>query len=155
MIYVTVGTMYLDFPRLVRAMDAIAETTEERVVIQTGLGTTLPVHCSHFDFKSREDVLALQGESRLIVCHAGIGSVIDALGAKKPLIVVPRLKSFGEHNNDHQLELAQAVEGRGWGSSVTEIDDLADACATPPEAYCDYVSGKRALVDHIRGVLRS
>lgn len=153
MIYVTVGTMYLDFSRLVQAMDAVALSTDEEVVIQTGMGTILPEHCTHFDFKPREEVLALQAQARVIVCHAGIGSVIDALQAKKPLIVVPRLKQFGEHNNDHQRELAQAVERRGWGRMIEDIADLAQACAEPPEAYTQYAPAKQALVDHLRSQL--
>ena len=155
MIYVTVGTMYMDFPRLVRAMDGYASSSGERVVIQTGMGETLPEHCEHFDFKSRDDVLAIQGEARVIVCHAGIGSVIDALKLGKPLIVVPRLAKFGEHNNDHQLELAESVGQRGWGKVILDIDDLSDACADPPGAYAGYAPARDELIGHIRGVLMS
>ncbi len=153
MIYATVGTMYLDFPRLIHAMDEVASMSGERVVIQTGMGNTLPEHCEHFDFKSREEVLALQAEARVIVCHAGIGSVIDALQVKKPLIVVPRLKQFDEHNNDHQLELAEAVARRGWGRCIQDISELAEACAHPPEAYTEYAPAKQALIDHLRASL--
>lgn len=155
MIYVTVGTMYMDFPRLIHAMDIIAEASDERVVIQTGMGKTLPKHCEHFDFMTRDKVLALQGEARLIICHAGIGSVIDALRLEKPIIVVPRLSKFGEHNNDHQLELAGAVEQRGWGKVILEIDSLADACKNPPDAYTHYVSARDGLLGHIRETLVS
>ena len=47
MIYVTVGTMFLDFPRLIRKMDAIAEQTGERTIIQIGMGASTPEHCEH------------------------------------------------------------------------------------------------------------
>lgn len=153
MIYVTVGTMYLDFPRLVHAVDAIAESTGERVVFQTGLCTTLPEHCEHFDFKPREEVLSIQRDARVIVCHAGIGSVIDALRLEKPVVVVPRRKQFGEHNNDHQMELAEAVARRGWGRIVLNIETLREVCANPPEAYQGYSPAKDALVEHIRATL--
>ena len=63
MIYVTVGTMFMDFPRLIRAMDAIAKDTGERVVVQRGMGETRPEHCEHFDFKPHNEVLALQREA--------------------------------------------------------------------------------------------
>ena len=153
MIYATVGTMYMDFPRLIQVMDAVALASGEEVIVQTGLGNTLPQHCEHFDFKSRDEVLAIQAEARVIVCHAGIGSVIDALQMKKPLIVVPRLKQFAEHNSDHQLELAQAVERRGWGRMIEDISELAEACAHPPDAYTDYVPAKQELIDHLRARL--
>lgn len=153
MIYVTLGTMYMNFDRLVSAMDSIAKESGERIVMQTGMSTLLPEHCEHFDFKSRDEVLQIQKESRLIVCHGGIGSVIDGLKLKKSLIVVPRLKQFGEHNNDHQVDLAEAVERRGWGRCIRDIDELAAACANPPEAYSDYTPAKEALISHIRALL--
>jgi len=155
MIYVTVGTMYMDFPRLIHAMDGIAESSGQPVIIQTGMGTTVPEHCEHFDFKSHDEVLALQSEARIIVSHAGIGSVIDALKQEKPLIVVPRLKQSGEHNNDHQLELAEAVERRGWGRVIMNIDDLKEACADPPTPYKNYSPAKKELIESIRDVLRA
>ena len=153
MIYATVGTMYLDFPRLIHAMDAIAKDTGELVIIQRGMGSTVPAHCEHFDFKPREEIQALQAEARLIVCHGGIGSVIDALHAGKPLLVVPRLKRHGEHNNDHQLDIAQAVERRGWGKAVLDIAELARSCAHPPPAKGQYRPDSERLIAFVRGAI--
>lgn len=150
MIYVTVGTMFLDFGRLVRAVDAIARDTGERVVLQTGMGTTLPRHCEHFTFKPREEVLGIQREARVIVCHAGIGCVSDALHAERPLIVVPRRKRFGEHLDDHQLELARAVSDRGWGRMIDDIAELAAACADPPPARVGYRPAAAPLLAALR-----
>jgi len=149
-IYVTVGTMFLDFPRLIRKMDEIAGKTGELVCIQTGLGRTYPKNCEHFDFKSREEVLALQRDARVIVCHAGIGSVMDALRARRPLIVVPRLKKFNEHMNDHQLDVAKAVQTRGWGRLVLDIDDLDEACAMPPPVPENYKPARDRLIGAVR-----
>ena len=150
MIYVTVGTMFLDFPRLISQMDRIARDTGERVVIQTGLGTVLPEHCEHFPFKPRDDVIELQRQARLIVCHAGIGSVMDALAVGRPLIVVPRLQRFNEHMNDHQRDIARAVDRRGWGRMVCDMDELAEACAHPPPAPSHYAPAKQRLVAAVR-----
>lgn len=153
MIYVTLGTMHMNFDRLVRAMDAYAAESGARVVMQTGMSTVVPEHCEHFDFKSREECLEIQRDADLVVCHGGIGSVIDALSLEKPLIVVPRLKKFGEHNDDHQLDLARAVERRGWGRCVEDVETLAQACAEPPEAYVGYRPAKDALIGEVRGVI--
>jgi len=150
MIYVTVGTMFMDFTRLINAMDTIAQSSDEEVIIQTGMDSTTPNHASHFDFKPREEVQAIQARARMIVCHAGIGSVKDALAAQRPFIVVPRLKRWREHMNDHQLELARAVESRGWGRMVLDIDELSELCATPPPMPSDYRSMSTPLVESIR-----
>lgn len=150
MIYVTVGTMFLDFPRLIHAMDAIARDTGERVVVQTGMGKTLPAYCEHFDFKPREEVLDIQRGARVVVCHAGIGCVSDALRMGRPLIVVPRLKKFGEHMNDHQLDLARAVQSRGWGRVILDVAELAQACADPPPPVETYVPANAPLIADLK-----
>lgn len=153
MIYGTVGTHDSDFGRFINALDAIAASTGERVVIQTGLSRTRPVHAEHFAFKPREDVLAIQREARVIVCHAGIGSIIDAMKAGKPLIVVPRLKRFDEHNTDHQLDIARAVERRGWGKAITDIDELAALCADPPDPTTHYMPDRNRLIRTVREIV--
>ena len=150
MIYVTVGTMFLDFPRLIHAMDGVARDTGERVVMQVGLGKTIPAHCEHFGFKPHDEVLALQREARVIVCHAGIGSVMDALAARRPMVVVPRLKRHNEHMSDHQLDIAHAVQRRGWGLVVLEMADLPEACTNPPPAPKAYSPARHRLVGAVR-----
>lgn len=149
MIYVTVGTLFLDFARLIHEMDRIAERSGERVVAQIGLSKTIPEHCEYFDFKPREEVLALQREARVIVAHAGIGSVLDALEARKPLLVVPRLKRFREHLTDHQVELAEAVERRGWGKVIWDVRSLAEACASPPSPPAGYLPSRHRLISAV------
>lgn len=150
MIYGTVGTHASDFGRLINALDTIARETGEEVVIQTGLSTTLPVTASHFDFRAREDLLELQRQSRIIVCHAGIGSIIDALKSGRPFVCVPRRKRFREHNTDHQLEIAEAVTNRGWGAAVLDIADLPALCADPPPAKPDYSPAREPLIAAVR-----
>lgn len=150
MIFVTLGTMHLDFARLVRKMDAIAAASGERVIMQIGLGKTLPKHCEHFAFRPRDEIAHLIRESRLVVTHAGIGSVIDALHAQRPLIVAPRLRRYGEHNNDHQLDLAEAVQRRGWGRMVLDMDELDALCADPPPAHLGYAPARHALIGALR-----
>jgi len=146
MIFVSLGTMHLDFARLVRAMDSVAQRTGERVVMQTGLASTLPIHAEHFAFRPRTEILALIAGARLVVTHAGIGSVIDVLRTSRSLVVVPRLRRHHEHNNDHQLDLAQAVERRGWGKMVLNIEELETLCASPPPAHRGYTPTKAPLI---------
>ncbi len=153
MIYATVGTMFLDFPRLIHALDEIARDTCEEVVIQLGMGKTIPQHCTHFDFKPRDAVLALQREARVVVCHAGIGSVIDALESRRPFLVVPRLKRFNEHMSDHQIEIAEAVERRGWGRAIMDMAELPAACASPPVVPATYRPARERLIAAVREVV--
>ncbi len=153
MIYVTLGTMFLDFKRLVSKMDAIAERTGERVVIQLGLSRCTPQHAEHFDFRPHEELLALQRGARVVVAHAGIGATIDALDSGRPLIVVPRRKMYNEHMTDHQLDIAGAVSRRGWGRMVLDVDELDEACADPPPVPESYRPARAPLIASVRALV--
>lgn len=155
MIYATVGTMYLDFKRLIQKMDEIASDTGERVIVQTGMSEIIPKCCEYFAFKPREDVLALQREARMVVSHAGIGSVIDVLHVQKPTVFVPRLARFGEHNNDHQIEIARAMEQRNWGRMILDIEELPEACVNPPAACGEYRPDRDRLIRSVREAIES
>lgn len=153
MIYVTVGTMFMDFPRLINAMDAIAKDTGEEIIVQRGMGKTIPANCESFDFKPHEEVIAIQRDARLVVAHAGIGCAIDALHLHKPLIVVPRRKQFEEHMDDHQLQIAEVIVRRGWGKAIHDIGDLADACTNPPAPAESYEPSVHRMIVAVRDVV--
>lgn len=153
MIYVTLGTMFMDFPRLIHAADAIARDTGEQVIVQLGMSALRPTHCAWFDFWPHEKVLALQRHARVVVAHAGIGVTLDALHTRSPLILVPRLKGHGEHMNDHQCDIAEAVARRGWGRMVTDIAELPAACADPPPVPSNYRPAKAPLLAAVRSMV--
>lgn len=150
MIFAMTGTMYLDFARLVHALDENAIATGERTIIQTGLGKTLPSHCEHFDFRPPAAIKAVASEARVVVAHGGLGCVLDALEAHKPLIIVPRLKHYNEHLNDHQLDLCGALERRKWGRVIHDIAGLRAALADPPAVPSDFHPDRDVLASSVR-----
>jgi beta-1,4-N-acetylglucosaminyltransferase len=112
LIYVTVGTHDQPFTRLVQAMDEIAAEIDERVIIQRGPSPYTPRHAEYVDIVSREEAEAYMREARLVVAQGGCGTVLTAIHMGKPLIIVPRRREYREHIDDHQVDLARALEGR-------------------------------------------
>jgi UDP-N-acetylglucosamine transferase subunit ALG13 len=51
-------------------------------------------------------------KSELVVSHAGIGTIILCKEYGIPILIFPRRKGYGEHMNDHQMEIAKALEER-------------------------------------------
>jgi UDP-N-acetylglucosamine transferase subunit ALG13 len=51
-------------------------------------------------------------EADVVISHAGVGSALAAMQAGKRALYVPRRKAFGEHVDDHQVEMARELEGR-------------------------------------------
>ena len=125
MILVTTGTQ-LPFPRLVAAMDRLAPRLDERVVAQVGPDAGAYANLETHARLDPETFEALFKEARLIVAHAGIGTVLAACRHEKPLVLMPRRHSLGEHRNDHQLATAEALRGRTGLYLAREEDDLAE-----------------------------
>lgn len=121
MIFVTVGTnLELSFDRLIRPMDQLAATLGEQVIIQRGCSTYEPQHAEHFAFTSSQEIEKLNEEARLLVSHAAAGAIIVALRYDKPLVVIPRLQRYNEGIDDHQMELAAALDEQGRAVAVYE-----------------------------------
>ena len=120
LIFVTVGGMRA-FDRLIREMDRIAGKVDEKVVMQIGFTGYEPKNCDYFRFMPRNEIEELYAGAKVVVCHAGIGSILTAMKYNKPLVIVPRAKRYGEHIDDHQLDIAREMENRG----ITVVYDIS------------------------------
>jgi UDP-N-acetylglucosamine transferase subunit ALG13 len=124
-IFVTVGSHYQGFDRLIKKMDEIAGKIDEKVIMQIGHTEYKPANAEYFDFVDDfQEIERLNREARVVVSHAGAGSILTALKLGSPVIVVPRLKKYDEHMDDHQLEIADAMSSKEGVFTVYDVDDL-------------------------------
>ena len=130
MIFVTVGTHTASFNRLIRWMDEIANHLDEPVTAQIGVATYVPTHCEYFRFCTSEEIRDRISRARVVVTHGG-STIREILSAGRPVVVVPRLKRFQEHLDDHQLELAQALAQRGLIALALDAQSLETALRAP------------------------
>ena len=63
-------------------------------------------------------------DAEIIITHSGTGSIINSLKMGKRIIIVPRRKEFGEHVDNHQLELAEVFHEKYNIPIVKEMDNL-------------------------------
>jgi UDP-N-acetylglucosamine transferase subunit ALG13 len=149
LIFVTIGTTE-PFDRLMRAVDAIEG--REEIVVQRGTSSFAPRRATIVDFLPYERLVELVREARVVVTHAGVGTILTALlNGARPL-VVPRLKTFGDAVDDHQLELASRLEQLGLVILVEEPSSLPEAVATAiPEERPIHVG--EALVSELRAFI--
>lgn len=107
MILVTVGAQ-LPFDRLVSTVDQWAKgNNRSDVFAQTGKTQWHPSHIEAEPFLSPQEFQEKFAAADLIVAHAGMGTIINALEYGKPILVMPRKASLGEHRNDHQMATAK------------------------------------------------
>lgn len=110
MIYVTIGGHPQGFDRLVRAVDEVAQYfNNEEFIVQKGVSAYTPKNCKFFDFVQYEENEIYIKQARLVISHAGVGTILVAKKYNVPIIIVPRLKKYNEHLNDHQLDICNAL----------------------------------------------
>jgi len=63
-------------------------------------------------------------EASSVISHAGMGTITMALKNHKPLLVMPRLKRYREHVNDHQVATARKFEELGHILVAYETEEL-------------------------------
>lgn len=113
MIFVTVGNHFQGFERLLKKVDEIASQIPNEIVIQKGYSKYIPQNTKYFDFVPMNTAMEYIQKSDLVISHAGMGTIIFCKEYGIPIILFPRRKKYGEHMNDHQLEIAMALEERG------------------------------------------
>ena len=113
MIFVTVGTD-LPFDRMVRVVDEWAKANARTdVFAQIGETTWQPSYISYSKFLQPAEFSKRFAEAKMIVSHAGMGTILSALQGEKPILVMPRRATLGEQRNEHQLATAQRLSELG------------------------------------------
>lgn len=116
MIFATVGTQ-LTFNRLIQYLHEVVEQHPHEIFAQTidkkyeyrAIGRLVCVKAL-----TPQEFDRHMSTARLVVSHAGMGSIISASRFQKPIILVPRRCDLGEHRNDHQVDTTRRfADSRG------------------------------------------
>lgn len=143
MIFVTVGTWCRGYDRLIEAVDRCVEQdgVTEPVMAQIGSGQYLPRAFPYFLFCSPDEFQEHMKSARIIITHAGIGTIGQAIQFRKPVIVLPRKKELGEVCDDHQFYTSKYLEQEGkllvaWSEEEIsgKIRQADTFIPNPPEA---------------------
>ena len=129
--FVSVGNATQPFGRLLRAIPPLVGRLPRPVLVQYGNNTFEDVPCEAVRFVNMDRFARCVASSRLLIMHAGAGSVIHALQAGKVPVVVPRRSVYGELVDDHQLEFARALANMG---KVVLCEDVAELAAAARQA---------------------
>jgi UDP-N-acetylglucosamine transferase subunit ALG13 len=110
MIFLTTGTQE-PFDRLLKVVDDIASQLKEtKFIVQAFRSEYVVKNMEVKDFLAPEEFNEIFNEAKLIISHAGMGTIISALVSEKPIIVMPRLIQYHEHRNEHQLATAKKFD---------------------------------------------
>ena len=121
MILVMLGTQNNSFHRLLEKIDQLVEDGKisGEVIVQAGYTKFESKHMQIFDL--------LEQQADYIITHGGVGSIINSIEKGKKVIAVPRLKKYGEHVNDHQLDIVESFDKLGYIIGITDVSQLEEA----------------------------
>ena len=129
MIFITLGTQKFQFDRVLKEIDKLIEEgklKKEDLQVQCVFSEYVPKNFETFDLKPQNEIDELIDKAEIIITHSGTGSIIGALKKKKKLIIIPRLKKYGEHVDNHQMELAELFNEKFNIPIVLDVKDLYD-----------------------------
>jgi UDP-N-acetylglucosamine transferase subunit ALG13 len=148
-ILVTVGTNEAPFDRLLQAVAALS--TSEEIVVQHGSSAIVPANAARtYDFLLFDDLVREMRASRVVVTHAGIGSIMTALSCGRRPVVAARLVANREAVDDHQLPVARRLQEAGLVTLVEDLARLEDALAKAGEEVDVSLGADERLVSELR-----
>jgi UDP-N-acetylglucosamine transferase subunit ALG13 len=158
MILVLLGTFQIEFPRPLMVIEQLKQENkiQEKVIVQNGFTSFNSSLLDLRPFMSSEELDKLYQEARIIITHAGTGSLMKGIKMGKKVISVPRLKKYGEHIDDHQLEIHTEFEKLKYIYPWNEGDSLERILADIENFVpAKYVSHKEDMVQYLKSYIDS
>ena len=127
MILLTLGTHEQPFERAIDMVLALG--ADERILVQHGHTPPRPQTSGvdWVEFVDREQMRQLVADASTVICHAGVGCIMTAVALGTTPVVIPRLARFGEHVDDHQLQITREMEAAGLAVAATDAAALRSA----------------------------
>lgn len=152
MIFVTLGSQKFQFNRMLVEIDRLIEEGKitEEVFAQIGASDYKPKNFEYKDFVTQDEFKDYMKNANLVITHAGTGAIVTALKNDKLVIAIPRLAKYGEHVDNHQIQLIDEFKELNFIEPVYEIEQLANALEiVKKNRYNRYVSNTKNIINDI------
>ena len=152
MIFITLGSQKFQFNRLIKAVDeqvAQGKITEP-VFAQIGASDYKPQYYEFTNFLDRNTFAEEMEMADIVITHGGTGAIIGAVKKGKKVIAVPRLARYGEHVDDHQLQLIEQFRDLNLIYECQDCDILWKAVEEIRNtSYKSYQSNTARIIESI------
>ena len=148
-IFITLGSQKFQFNRLLKAVDA------EDVFAQIGYSDYLPKNYNFKKFLDRDEFSAEMDKAEIVITHGGTGAIIGAVKKCKKVIAVPRRAKYGEHVDDHQLQLIKQFDELNLICSCRDMNKLGKALEIVQQTkYNNYESNTFNIINSIENYIK-
>ncbi|UTW55872.1 glycosyltransferase [Kordiimonas sp. SCSIO 12610] len=162
MIFLSVGSE-LPFSRMVKAADLWHQANSEyQLIAQIGnleSSDYQPVSCEAQSLVDPDEYQRLSNEATILIAHAGMGSIINALTLGKPIVIMPRRGHLKETRNDHQYATAKKFADKkgvfvAWDETeFAGVMSEALAFSRMPDLNSGSRFAQKELLDNIRNFI--
>lgn len=152
MIFVSLGSQKFQFNRLLIALDELTEngTIKEEIFAQVGYSDYVPKHYRFTKFLNPDEFSAAIEEASVIITHAGTGVIIKSVKMGKKVIVVPRKGQYGEHVDDHQIQIAEMFSNLGYICACEDCSQIPEKLEEVRNlSFAPYISNTERYITEI------
>jgi UDP-N-acetylglucosamine transferase subunit ALG13 len=140
LIFVTLGTNDKSFTRLLDCIDKQISlgNIKDKVIVQSGYTKYESKNMEIIDLMPMEEFKKNIETCDILITHGGVGTILDGLKKGKKIIAFPRLSKYGEHVNDHQVEIIDEFYNSGFilTGEVEDVSSLIKECSSfNPKSY--------------------
>lgn len=155
-LFVPLGTQKFPFGRIITALNSLVKQNKyspEEIVMQSALYPIKP-NFTAFKLIPNEDFNRYMNEAEVVVTHSGVNSIISCMKMGKPLVICPRLHEYGEHVDNHQMEIATLMNEKYNVLVCTDMKDLALLIEqAKTHKYKPWVSHREELLNAINELI--
>lgn len=158
MILVTLGTFPTEFKRPLIALDALCKTGEidEKIIVQSGHTHMVSPFMEVRPFIPPDELTEICKKARILITHAGTGSLIKGIKLNKKIIAIARLAKLGEMVDDHQVEILNEFVTANYILPWHENEQLKDVLAQLEDFEpSPYISNKKNIIDYLDNYISS
>lgn len=152
MIFITLGSQKFQFNRLLKAVDELVgnQMIEDKVFAQTGCSDYEPKNYEFKQFLDHEEFARVMSLSDIVITHGGTGAIIGAVKKGKKVIAVPRRAQYGEHVDDHQIQLIEQFKELNLICECRDCEKLGASLEVVKKAeFESYQSNTQKIIDSI------
>lgn len=147
MIFITLGSQKFQFNRLLKAVDQLQ--TNEEIFAQIGYSDYEPQNYKYKRFLDRDEFEKVMEDSDIVITHGGTGAIIEAVKKKKKVIAIPRLKKYGEHVDDHQIQLVRQFKNLNLIYACEDMNLENALLVVRMNEYREYQSNTDRIIKNI------
>ena len=155
-LFVPLGTQKFPFGRLISALNGLVDKglySADEIIIQSTIYDVKPKF-NHVGLIPLDEFNKYMIDAEVVITHSGVNSIISCMQLNKPLVIIPRRGEYGEHVDDHQIEIAELMEKKFdvlVCHNMNELENLIQKARN--HRYKPWISHKDGLISALKDII--